>query len=188
MPKAEYRSAIRSRQLINSALADLLQEKELEKITVTDIVRRAGINRGTFYAHYVNVPDVLQHLIDQTFSALREEVFESPPDRLSEYPRALFQCIQLVLEKDMTFYQKVINSSAYLLMQKRLLGMIVEYLSRFENKIGFGGHEQYILMLHFCAGGIASLYQEWFAGKIHLSLSELTDRATHLLQKVLETP
>lgn len=48
MAKAEYRSSIRSKQLINAALADLLQEKPLDKITVTDVVRRAGINRGTF--------------------------------------------------------------------------------------------------------------------------------------------
>ena len=53
MSKAEYRSAVRSRQLINAALADLLQEKALEKITVTDIVRRAGINRGTFYRQHL---------------------------------------------------------------------------------------------------------------------------------------
>ena len=51
MAKAEYRSAIRSRKLINEALADLLTEKPLDKITVTDVVSRADINRGTFYAH-----------------------------------------------------------------------------------------------------------------------------------------
>ena len=32
MAKAEYRSSIRSRTLIKGALADLLQEKPLEKI------------------------------------------------------------------------------------------------------------------------------------------------------------
>ena len=46
MAKAEYRSAIRSKRLINDALADLLQEKPLDKITVTDVVNRADINRG----------------------------------------------------------------------------------------------------------------------------------------------
>lgn len=186
MSKAEYRSAVRSRQLINAALADLLQEKALEKITVTDIVRRAGINRGTFYVHYLNVPDVLQHLIDNTFSMLREKVFESPPHEVSEYPSALFQCIQMELEKDMAFYQKVINSSAYPMMQKNLLDMILEYLHQFEDHMGFGDHAQYMLMLHFCAGGIACLYQEWFAGKIEMSLPELTEHAAHMLQKILE--
>ena len=63
MARAEYRSAIRSRKLINAALADLLQEKPLDKITVTDVVNRAQINRGTFYAHYADIPDVIQNLI-----------------------------------------------------------------------------------------------------------------------------
>ena len=38
MAKAEYRSAVRSRKLINDALADMLIEKPLDKITVTDVV------------------------------------------------------------------------------------------------------------------------------------------------------
>ena len=45
--KKEYRSAIRSRRLIRAALLELLQEKKFEKITVTDIVKRADINRST---------------------------------------------------------------------------------------------------------------------------------------------
>ena len=67
MAKAEYRSAVRSRKLIKAALADLLQEKPLDKITVTDVVNRAQINRGTFYAHYTDIPDVIHHLIQVLF-------------------------------------------------------------------------------------------------------------------------
>ena len=47
--KAEYRNSIRSKTLIRNALLSLMQEKEFEKITVTDIVSKADINRGTFY-------------------------------------------------------------------------------------------------------------------------------------------
>lgn len=50
-----YKSALRSRKWIRQAFMELLREKEFEKITVTDIVNRADINRSTFYAHY---PDV----------------------------------------------------------------------------------------------------------------------------------
>ena len=49
--RAEYRSAIRSRRMIREAYTVLLKEKDLSKITVTDIVNRADINRATFYAH-----------------------------------------------------------------------------------------------------------------------------------------
>ena len=69
MAKAEYRSAIRSRKLINEALVDLLLEKQLDKITVTDVVKRAEINRGTFYAHYKDIKDVINHWVEEAFSS-----------------------------------------------------------------------------------------------------------------------
>ncbi|MBR2950520.1 MAG: TetR family transcriptional regulator, partial [Lachnospiraceae bacterium] len=62
--KKENRSAIRSRRLIREALLELLQEKKFEKITVTDIVKRADINRSTFYAHYPDVMGLLEELME----------------------------------------------------------------------------------------------------------------------------
>ena len=51
--KAEYRSSIRSKVLIKNALLSLMREKSFDKITVTDIVDRADINRFvTFVAAY----------------------------------------------------------------------------------------------------------------------------------------
>lgn len=60
--KAEYRSAIRSRRLIREAFLQLLKEKDISKITVTDIVKLADINRATFYAHYPDVRGVVEEI------------------------------------------------------------------------------------------------------------------------------
>ena len=70
MAKAEYKSAIRSRRMIQRALVELLQEKELDKITVTDIVTRADINRGTFYNHFRDKEDLLTSLEDEVMGGL----------------------------------------------------------------------------------------------------------------------
>lgn len=77
MKKAEYRNSLRSRKLICHALLELLDEKPLEKITVTDITTRADVNRGTFYLHYSSVNEVISELqdgyiakMDQYFAAL----------------------------------------------------------------------------------------------------------------------
>jgi len=66
--KKEYRSAIRSRRLINQAFLELLREKPFEKITVTDIVKRADINRSTFYAHYPDVRGLVEVLLENTIN------------------------------------------------------------------------------------------------------------------------
>ena len=66
--KTEYRNAARSRRLICEALLELLDEKPLDKITVTDIAHRADISRGTFYLHYDSVRSVISELQDAYLS------------------------------------------------------------------------------------------------------------------------
>jgi AcrR family transcriptional regulator len=185
MAKAEYRSALRSRKLIIDALADILQEKPLDKITVTEVVARAGINRGTFYAHYADVPDVIHHLIDDTFSQIRDAISTLPP-RTEDLPRVLLTQVQQILEADLNFYQKVLSSSASTFLQEQLVNILLEYILQQVAMISPEMARQSELMIRFCAGGLASLYRDWFAGKLPISLDALTEQACALASNLLE--
>ena len=58
--KATYRNSVKSKKLIRSALITLLEKKQdITNITVSDIVKTANINRGTFYNHYNNLIKVI---------------------------------------------------------------------------------------------------------------------------------
>ena len=43
---------IKTRQAIEMAMSDLLKEKTFDQITTTELVKRAGISRSSFYTHY----------------------------------------------------------------------------------------------------------------------------------------
>lgn len=45
--------------LMNEALLLLLETKDYEFITVTEICKKAGVNRSTFYLHYLSMDDLL---------------------------------------------------------------------------------------------------------------------------------
>ena len=185
MAKAEYRSALRSKKLINEALADLLTEKPLDKITVTDVVTRADINRGTFYAHYKDIPDVVDHLIQQTFSAIRDVMMEQ-----NQLPVntgfILLSTIQSILEEDLIFYRKILNSSASSVMQEQLVSILMEFLLEHKDRFYPGSQEKYQIAICFCAGGLSNLYRDWFAGKMSCSLNELTRIGNALISRVIE--
>lgn len=55
---------------IKRALIELIDEKGLDALTVSDIARRAGINRGTFYLHYVDKFDLLEQLENEAIQGL----------------------------------------------------------------------------------------------------------------------
>ena len=44
----------------------LLKEKDMEKVTVSDVIKKAGIVRSTFYNHYENIPALMQAAEDKT--------------------------------------------------------------------------------------------------------------------------
>lgn len=47
-----------SQERMINAFVQLLQEKELNKISVTDICKLAQVNRTTFYANYIDIYDL----------------------------------------------------------------------------------------------------------------------------------
>ncbi|MBO6162072.1 MAG: TetR/AcrR family transcriptional regulator [Eubacterium sp.] len=53
-------------EAIYDAFFLLLKEKELDRITVSDVIKKAGIVRSTFYNHYENVPALMAAAEDRS--------------------------------------------------------------------------------------------------------------------------
>ena len=62
MAEREDKRIRRTKKLLRQALTRLMKEKDFGSITVTDVVREADINRGTFYRYYRDVPELKEHL------------------------------------------------------------------------------------------------------------------------------
>lgn len=67
------RRTIRTKKMIRSALAELIDEKGFNNISVTDLTQRADINRGTFYLHYVDKYDLLERIENEIIQEIEEE-------------------------------------------------------------------------------------------------------------------
>ena len=61
----------KTRIAIQNACIQLLQEKEFDAITISDIAERADINRATFYLHFVDKHDMLDRFEEEIMEAIR---------------------------------------------------------------------------------------------------------------------
>lgn len=62
-----------SKAKIKAAFIALLEKKTLSEISISDITRLAGINRGTFYLHYLDKNDLADSItqeVTQRFAAI----------------------------------------------------------------------------------------------------------------------
>ncbi|MCD8368048.1 MAG: TetR/AcrR family transcriptional regulator [Clostridiales bacterium] len=54
-----------SRECLRTALMQLLSEEEFQKISVTELAKRAGVSRATFYRNYGTKEELLEEIIDK---------------------------------------------------------------------------------------------------------------------------
>ena len=88
----------RTKKLLRQALTRLMQQKDFQSITVTDVVREADINRGTFYAHYRDVYDLREKIEAEMIEDFRELIADLHPSGTSNLQPVLARAVDYLEE------------------------------------------------------------------------------------------
>lgn len=66
--------------LFDETLITLLEEKDIEYISIKELCKKAGVNRSTFYLHYNNIDDLLNETIEYITKKLVNYYKKEPKD------------------------------------------------------------------------------------------------------------
>lgn len=133
----------RTKELLENALLDLMEEKEYNKITVQEIAKRSTLNRATFYLHYYDKEELLQTYLDDALEVLEESV--RIPDAefkyLSNEPHPVFIRMFEQMMKHGRFYKIMLAdnkipsfSSQVIKIIERFVRSASEYLEKDGNE------------------------------------------------------
>ena len=91
-----------SQEKIERIFVELIQEKNLNEISVTDICKKANLNRSTFYANYLDVYD----LADKIKERLEHDVTNLYLDEeLNQYNSNNFSKIFRLVKENPLFFK-----------------------------------------------------------------------------------
>jgi len=182
----KYKSGKKTDGAIKRAFAELLvKKKALNRISVADLARQAGITRGTFYAHYNNVYDVAldieNELFDNIFSMTPEEISELKEVRTTDnemvknYIDQIFQ----FLKDNEKLYSELLSSDTPMMFVNKLntniKDRLLEQLEPFRAQI-----PTLDLDVSFFTDGAVYLIIRYFRHETKLTLDEIK---WYLLQK-----
>ena len=71
MAKNDQRTRL-TKMLIRKAFTSLLSQKPIQSISIKELCAQAGINRGTFYAHYLDIYDLLEQMEQEMMADFQE--------------------------------------------------------------------------------------------------------------------
>jgi AcrR family transcriptional regulator len=138
--KNEYmdRRIIRSKKAMKAALLSLMAEKEYREITVTDVVRIADINRGTFYKHYQTTEDILTEITDEVISDLIDS-FRNPYKNVEVFELTKLTSAAIMIfdhvKRFADFYSLMVRTTILAGFQHRFCGIVKDVvLNDFKNE------------------------------------------------------
>ena len=186
--KKEYRSALRSRRLIRAALLELLQEKKFEKITVTDIVKRADINRSTFYAHYSDVRALMEELQNEFVERALALVKDMDFRELLHSPVPFLRRLVEIANENRELYTIVGKTALTMSQLERIKVILVEKaLDLSEIPEDIRSQRNFRIRLHFFVGGIINVYQQYLLGNLDVTTDEIVEEIAILIKSSSHT-
>ena len=165
-------------KLMNQALLALLEKKDIEFITITEITKKAGVNRSTFYLHYDNIYELLEETIDNLNKEFvssfniqipisiksKDDAFLITADFLIPYLNFCKQnkrVLKLVYQKPHLFH----NNVAYKKMYDLIFYPAISQFIKDEN--------QKVYTLEFFTQGVVGIIHKWIALDCVTDIDEL---------------
>lgn len=186
--KKEYRSAIRSRRFIRQAFLELLREKRFEKITVTDIVNRADINRSTFYAHYTDVKALIEEIqyeiVNRSISLIKETDFLE----LLNSPIPFLQKLIDIANENRELYTILGKTALSFNQLEKIKVLLVEKaMNLTEIPEEIRSKKKFEIRVNFFVGGIINVYQQYLVGTLDATPEEIIDDIADLIKSSSHT-
>ena len=179
--KKDNRSTLRTRALIHEAYFALLKERDFSKISVAAIAERAGINRGTFYAHYLDVRDLAMKLAEEALKDLATVLNRYDSRLFLRDPRPLLTDFLSFLESARQKHDVKISYSRANAFRDKLEAVLSDHL-----KDCFPDSQsdsvKAALQVHYMTSGIVNLFLKWIAGSLSCSRELLIDTVADMVQ------
>ena len=180
--KAEYRNKIRSKNMIKEAFFELLKEKDYNKITVTDIVNKADLNRSTFYAHYLDVRAITEEFENEVINKMMELLKKFEFKNFFNNPTPLLLEISRFLEAHESEYRILLKINDAETFLKKLRDIFAEYMKSDSDIPNYLSDTKMAnLRISYFSGGIINMYQDYFNGKLNCTLNDIALEVAKLL-------
>ena len=175
--------ARRSDAAIRKAFYELLVERDYDKITVTELARRADIDRKTFYLHYASIDDLSDALMHEEVSQLADKVRASITKSGEAIDiHQLYETIGIETIEMIGNRAGVLKYAQLEGVLTRLKPVVVETIIS-EDLLGLSEvlGEHWKMAASSFVAGIFELYLQWYEGNSELELKELAKIAVAIV-------
>lgn len=150
--------AVETENRIKYVFLNLLKEKDISRISVSEICKRAEIHRTTFYVHYKDVTDLMEHLVTEMYRQVVGLFVEEGKGMRPGGFRHLFELIQ----KHRAFFCTYMDALGKMdLTYDRLPAELKDNIDRIMPVMGYASREELLYHQTFFTEGLSAVIRRW---------------------------
>ncbi|WP_407890035.1 TetR/AcrR family transcriptional regulator [Levilactobacillus sp. N40-8-2] len=163
---------------IYAAFEGLICEKDYEKITVTELAKRAQINKKTFYRYYPTLDDLLAEMQARYSQDYLQVVGEF------KYPQDLEKSVRSFIEysaQQGEAYDKITCSGTYVGIRQQMIDQVMHQTWDASPEFSRLTAWQQRILLNFIQNTGLEIYKQWVATKKQAPMEEVIQEAIVLM-------
>lgn len=169
-----------TKMMIHESLLKLLNEKPIENISVTELCRRADVNRGTFYSHYRQPSDVLDEIENDLLCNLKSIIARD--NRLDDIHREVL----VYLDANRNTCRVLLGKNGRLDCMQRIVDMSKEKFSSMWDET-LGMNIKNMEYLHqFIFSGTVAIIRDWLLSENESAPDEVSDAIIDIQKRIFQ--
>ena len=139
-----------TREALEISLMQLLEKKELAKITISELVHRAGVSRAAFYRNYSSKEQMLEEIFGKTVQKIM--------DKLGQFNlRTELYQVWIILFKEAKKEARLISLAVDYNLEKYLTQAVFNFLEKRQQS----KREASSYSHSFCSSALVSVLSKW---------------------------
>jgi AcrR family transcriptional regulator len=134
MKKAVQQRTLETRSRLTSVADELAAEKGFEALRIEEVVQRAGVAKGTFFAHFKDKDELMDLLIGERIDSLLDGMATGPaPRNADQLARRLMPLVELMSSERYVF-EVILRRSGAMAVEE--IGPIASTFGRLGELVG----------------------------------------------------
>ena len=175
-PNLNDRRTRKTQYAIKMAFLDLIQQKKLDQISVSELSEAADINRKTFYNHFQDIYQVLGEIEDDYAEMVMSLLNQHYSSTSMDNPYPLFLQLTEEIQANADLYQLLIETGEHVRLSKKIKAKLKTHLQQEDLHALHLDRETFEFFIDFLLAGVLSAYEQWFLAGKKLSKEVLSTR------------
>ena len=169
------RRIVKTQEAIQKAYMELVIEKGTSRVNISELARRANIDRKTFYLHYAYPDDVLIEYVEKKFSrivsAMEEQHYFDDPFNVEK----LINLLDRFYKKEEELLMAVAESDAYDDLWRKVHDILSDKtVALYSPHVNISANEITVFYDFFTAG-VIDVYRRWVRKEYSYDLHHLIE-------------